>query len=630
MSKFFNKLLGKATGGGEGKRERERQGQRAHLEQLPDAELTSDDVVYRETVHHGMPTHSTSVCYDDVQGLLAGMDRAHAMSRASLAHVAPSLYQSFLRLTTPVPPLRTVGTKDGKVKVFGAQGVERLLVPSGGPAPVSCLAFGPGLGFLAVGTNLPALYVFDLREQSRQHARCTAIELREFPVSLHALAGAGFLNIGTSGTQVRFLKFGEEYLSDYKIGAADLQFGKEPTDIVAACSHPGGALNLLVAGRSGWLAVWDMRGRSVAKRFMGAGTGAELQQACWSPDAKVVAAGYADGTIQLWSADSDKAVLAKLVASSAGGPIVDMVWREFGPGGGARSGHVAQGAAKDRRDSKAQPPDESSALLVLTAAGSSSAKTAADEGPAEAGGQLVLMTGTCCQHMAAVNLADLACSSGSSAHAEARVAMAVCPLSRRTTPAVVLLVTDGGALEAVPLSLGGSPKKFSLNQRSVAAQFSHTLPEGPVTSMHHMAAVPISLVHTLLQEDENDDEWEHVASRAARALPSPMDPHFGGRRPCPPLTSPAPALLVTAHGDGGVHVWDVRTESLLLMAGARVQRPLDLWERDVSPWHSAAAAAAEPPADTTSSRAQECRGERRGSVRGLVAKRGGRGRGRGR
>ena len=69
MSKFFHKLLGKAAGS-EGKRERERQEQRARLERLPDAELTSGDVVYRQTAHHGMPTLSTSVVYDDAPAMI--------------------------------------------------------------------------------------------------------------------------------------------------------------------------------------------------------------------------------------------------------------------------------------------------------------------------------------------------------------------------------------------------------------------------------------------------------------------------------------------------------------------------------------------------------------------------------
>jgi WD40 repeat protein len=119
---------------------------------------------------------------------------------------------------------------------------------------------------------------------------------------------------GTSGSEVLFFRFGEESLCEYSIRAADLSFGTEPTDIVAACSHPSGALTLLVAGCAGYLVTWDMRARTVSRKFVGAGTGAELRQAAWSPDAKHVVAAYADGVIQLWAADDGKAVLSRLAA----------------------------------------------------------------------------------------------------------------------------------------------------------------------------------------------------------------------------------------------------------------------------------------------------------------------------
>jgi hypothetical protein len=159
MSKFFNKLLVKA-GVVESRKDREAAAAAQTLASLPEAELRDVDVHYRQTAHHGLPTHSTAVCYDSVQGLLA------------------------------------IGTKDGAAKVFGARGVERLLSPPGSQAPAACMAFAEGLGYLAVGTQLPALYVWDLRDSRR--IRCATIELRDFPVCMHAPVGTGYLNIGTN------------------------------------------------------------------------------------------------------------------------------------------------------------------------------------------------------------------------------------------------------------------------------------------------------------------------------------------------------------------------------------------------------------------------------------------------
>jgi hypothetical protein len=135
-----------------------------------------------------------------------------------------------------------------------------------------------------------------------------------------------------------------------------------------------------------------------------------------------------------------------------------------------------------------------------------------------------------------------------------------------------------------------------------------------VTCMSHMAGVPISLVHTLLQDSQDeggDDDWV-VASACARDLPSPLDPNSGGRRPFPPLTSPAPALLVTAHSNGEVHVWDVRTEALLPLSGALVQRPLELWHRGIGVFHASAAAEVSSAAARASP--QETAGETGGAI----------------
>jgi hypothetical protein len=227
MSRFLTKLLGK-----EGTKGKGRQTHASKLADLPDAELEGDSIFYRETAHHGLPAHGTACAYDGTQGLLA------------------------------------VGTKDGAAKLFGSRGVERLLTPPGQEAPVCCMHFAQGLGYLAVATTLPALYVWDLRQESGQE-KCTRVTLHGFVVSLDAAVGSGYLTIGTSRTEVRFLKFGQRTLSKYLVGANDLNFGKEACDIVAAPSHPRGALRLLVAARVGYLIIWDMRLRSVVKRFVG-------------------------------------------------------------------------------------------------------------------------------------------------------------------------------------------------------------------------------------------------------------------------------------------------------------------------------------------------------------------------
>lgn len=114
MSKFFNKLLGK-----ESRKEKEARLTQEKRSGLPDAELRDDDIIYRETAHHGCAAHSTVVCADDVQGLLAGDTRAVALrgsvccfrlSRSPACTFATLLisrmFEAYRSLTTKDTPAR--------------------------------------------------------------------------------------------------------------------------------------------------------------------------------------------------------------------------------------------------------------------------------------------------------------------------------------------------------------------------------------------------------------------------------------------------------------------------------------------------------------------------------------------
>ena len=148
---------------------------------------------------------------------------------------------------------------------------------------------------------------------------------------------------------------------------------------------------------------------------------------------------------------------------------------------------------------------------------------------------------------------------------------------------VVLICCECG----VPIVVSGARKGFALEPRSVAPEFAHSLPPGPVTCIHHAIGVPISLVHSQLGEGgDKQEEWEEPGpGTKPRSL---RDPMFGGDTPSSPLTSPAPALLVTCHSDTSVYVWNARTEALLPLTNSLVQRPLPLCTRYLLPSHSPA------------------------------------------
>lgn len=123
-------------------------------------QLSESDCRYRETAHHGSLPAPCAIAVDPIQGLVA------------------------------------VGNKSGVVKVIGREGVERLLRAEIA-APVSCLAFAPGLGIVCAGTDAPAIYIWDLTvEGGKRNWRC--IPLRAFPTCLHCPSGAPFLYAGTS------------------------------------------------------------------------------------------------------------------------------------------------------------------------------------------------------------------------------------------------------------------------------------------------------------------------------------------------------------------------------------------------------------------------------------------------
>ena len=293
----------------------------------------------------------------------------------------------------------------------------------------------------------------------------------------------------------------------------------------------------------------------------------------------------------------DKSVLMTLEPSAADLSVLRMEWKYFGEVNAAGSGRYS----RDKGPGGSAGGQNRSALIVLLVREEIEPTGAEDW---KGRGEIVMYTGVGCQVKERITFSDLVLAGSShapvlgtmgddggvGAHAKV-VSMAVCALTRRTTPAVILLLSEHGRLDGIPVALerGAGERedrglKLRLPPHSLGKELGNVLAAAPVTCLYHATSVPVSLMHSLLHDEHphNDDfQWELV-DEGARKPTSVMDPMFGGQRPEAPLTSPAPALLVTGHADGQVRVWDVRTESLQELPGAHVQRALGLLDREVT------------------------------------------------
>ncbi|KAJ1492171.1 hypothetical protein T484DRAFT_1772065 [Baffinella frigidus] len=267
---FLKGLIRKATGGGEVSRRRETLVD--EREAMPDAELSESDCRYRETAHHGSLPAPCAIAVDPIQGLVA------------------------------------VGNKSGVVKVIGREGVERLLRAEIA-APVSCLAFAPGLGIVCAGTDAPAIYIWDLTvEGGKRNWRC--IPLRAFPTCLHCPSGAPFLYAGTSEGDLLFAHLPSGDLAAYAVSPAELGCNAPAARSVVSCEAlSSSSLLLLVALREGLITLWDMEKRR-SKPLLGGGIG--LAAARPSPDARLAAAGYTSGEVLVWLLAQERAPILRL------------------------------------------------------------------------------------------------------------------------------------------------------------------------------------------------------------------------------------------------------------------------------------------------------------------------------
>lgn len=260
---------------------------------------TSPDVAPRVAVHYGIPSTASTLTFDPIQHLLA------------------------------------VGTLDGRIKVFGGDNIEGLLM-SPKPTPFKYLEFLQNQGLLVSVSNENEIQVWDLE------SRCISSNLQwESNITAFCVIyGTHYMYIGDEYGFLSVLKYDADdrkiLQMPYHVPAnlvaetADILVASNQS-IVGVLPQPLSSGNrVLIAYENGLIVLWDItEDRAVLvrgskdlqlKNRIVAGSASceghenfdnlsdheeedkEISSLCWvSTDGSVLAVGYVDGDILLWN-----------------------------------------------------------------------------------------------------------------------------------------------------------------------------------------------------------------------------------------------------------------------------------------------------------------------------------------
>ncbi|KAL3617493.1 hypothetical protein CASFOL_037814 [Castilleja foliolosa] len=304
--------------------------------------LTSDDVNIRINVHYGIPSTASILAFDSIQRLLA------------------------------------IGTLDGRIKLFGDDNIEGLLV-SPKLMPYKHLEFLQNQGILVSITNDNdiQLQVWDLERRS---IACS-LQWESNVTAFSVISGSSFMYVGDEYGLMSVLKYnpesGQLLQMDYQLTPDSLQiyvYSSEETGISITNRQPIVGLlpqplsygnRLLIVYATGLIILWDVieanivavRGdkilqlqntvippndinnNSVDDATSSESEEKEISALCWaSADGSIIAVGYTDGDILFWNISKDSSIkdresemspnVVKLQLSSAEKklPVVVLHW----------------------------------------------------------------------------------------------------------------------------------------------------------------------------------------------------------------------------------------------------------------------------------------------------------------
>ncbi|KAJ1426356.1 WD40/YVTN repeat-like-containing domain superfamily [Sesbania bispinosa] len=266
----------------------------------------------RVALHYGVPSTASILAFDRVQRLLA------------------------------------VGTLDGKIKVFGGDNIEGILI-SPKQASFKNLEFLENQGFLASVSSDNEIQVWDLK--SRQIA--SALKWESIITSFSVIYGTSYMYIGSEHGMVYVLRFDSEdrkikilpYYVPTNVISEAIGMSLDHVSVVRVLHQPCSAgKRLLIAYDNGVIVLWDvsedriilirghkdieLKRNKVASypndteddKLDHEGENKEISSVSWvSNDGSVVVVGYVDGDIMFWdlsTADSPQEQEAKKMSNN--------------------------------------------------------------------------------------------------------------------------------------------------------------------------------------------------------------------------------------------------------------------------------------------------------------------------
>lgn len=248
--------------------------------------LRANDVEPRIVLHYGIPSAAHLFAYDPVQKILA------------------------------------VSTKDGRIKLFGKDQTQALLV-SEEASTSKFLEFVQNQGVLLNVNSKNQIEIWDLEKKFLSHVHVFNDEITYLRVVQHT----PYFYVGDSSGNVSVLKIDQDsnqviqmdYTIPYLASNGSPVEATDDTSVVSILPQPTAETKrILLVFSSGFITLWDIKeSKPVLKT---GGNGIMLKQeakkatcACWvCPSGSKVAVGYSNGDILIWSTTETSSTVCKL------------------------------------------------------------------------------------------------------------------------------------------------------------------------------------------------------------------------------------------------------------------------------------------------------------------------------
>ncbi|CAH8315024.1 unnamed protein product [Eruca vesicaria subsp. sativa] len=243
--------------------------------------LRANDVEPRVVLHYGIPSGAHLFAYDPVQKILA------------------------------------VSTKDGRIKLFGKDQTQALLVSE--EASISkFLEFVQNQGILLNVNSKNQIEVWDLEKKLMSHVHVFTSEI----TSLRVMQHTPYFYVGDSSGNVSVLKIDQDsnqviqmdYTIPYLASNGSPVESSDDTSVVSILPQPTSETKriLLVFG-SGFMTLWDIKESKPVLKTGGKQEAKKATCACWvCPSGSKVSVGYSNGDILIWSMTESSSIVCKL------------------------------------------------------------------------------------------------------------------------------------------------------------------------------------------------------------------------------------------------------------------------------------------------------------------------------